>query len=176
MITAAQQSCWEDTPASPSEPVVVQWSALPGDRWATLAGLGRSGLVMVALPPATTVDPMALLADGARAVVTEGCPPEELDLARTAVLAGGSYLSPAVLAGRGAATGARRSEGVLGPREVETLRCLAGGLTYRQAARQLGVTEQTVSTYAKRLRRKLGAGNAAELIRRAVDLGYVTAS
>ncbi|TDB92294.1 response regulator transcription factor [Micromonospora fluostatini] len=101
---------------------------------------------------------------------------EELELARAAVLSGGSYLSPSVaaLVGGVPAGPGRRAPASLGPREVETLRCIAQGLTHRQAAHRLGVTEQTVNTYAKRLRRKLGAANKAELTQRAVELGYLS--
>lgn len=162
--------------AGPSEFALVSWDAMADDRWSTLAALGHSRLVVVALPRGAAVDPIALLAAGARAVVAEEGSPEELAMARTVALAGGSYLSPTVFGRRGTGAGARRSTGVLSPRELETLRCLVDGLTHRQVARRLGVTEQTVNTYAKRLRRKLGAGNAAELTQRALELGYIRTS
>jgi DNA-binding NarL/FixJ family response regulator len=157
--------------------LIIPWESIPGDRWSTLAELSRRQLVLVAIGSAIEADPMALLAAGARAVVVDGGDSRDLAVARAAVLAGGSYLAPAVLTGGliAAGAGAPRSAGALGPREVETLRHLVGGLTHRQAARELGVTEKTVSTYAKRLRRKLCAGNAAELVQRAITLGYVQA-
>ncbi|MDI5943099.1 MULTISPECIES: helix-turn-helix transcriptional regulator [Micromonospora] len=169
-----------DPPDAGPAPVVVRWDRLTGERWPELATLTADGLVLLVLPRATTVDPLALLAAGARAVLRDGDGVDELELARSAVLTGGSYLSRSVaaLVGGRPDGGGRASPGgsevSLGPREVETLRCIAQGLTHRQVAHRLGVTEQTVNTYAKRLRRKLGAANKAELTRRAVELGYLS--
>ncbi|MFC8849144.1 MULTISPECIES: response regulator transcription factor [unclassified Micromonospora] len=164
-------------------PVVVRWDRLAGEGWPELAALTADGLVLLVLPQAATVDPLALLAVGARAVLRDGDGVDELELARSAVLTGGSYLSRSIAAlvggrtdgdGPGNPASPDPGEVSLAPREVETLRCIAQGLTHRQAAHCLGVTEQTVNTYAKRLRRKLGAANKAELTRRAVELGYLS--
>ncbi|MGC4747910.1 LuxR C-terminal-related transcriptional regulator [Micromonospora sp. DT201] len=61
----------------------------------------------------------------------------------------------------------------LAPREVETLRWIARGLTHAQIAGRMGLTEATVNTYAKRIRAKLNAGNKAELTRMAIELGHM---
>jgi DNA-binding NarL/FixJ family response regulator len=61
----------------------------------------------------------------------------------------------------------------LTPRELDTLRLMAMGCTYRQIAQRLELTETTVNTYIKRIRLKLGGGNAAELTRKAVALNYL---
>ncbi|GGM01274.1 helix-turn-helix transcriptional regulator [Micromonospora yangpuensis] len=157
--------------AGAPEPVVLRWDHLTGDRWPQLTALTADRMVLLVLPRQSSVDPLALLVTGVRAVLREGDGAEEFTLARAAVLSGGSYLSPGVTTLAG---GAAQASAALGPREVETLRCIAQGLTHRQAAHRLGVTEQTVNTYAKRLRRKLGAANKAELTRRAVELGYLS--
>jgi ATP/maltotriose-dependent transcriptional regulator MalT len=47
----------------------------------------------------------------------------------------------------------------------------AAGLTHRQIARRMMLTEATVSTYVKRIRNKLGVGNKADLTRKAFELG-----
>jgi DNA-binding NarL/FixJ family response regulator len=61
----------------------------------------------------------------------------------------------------------------LAPREIETLRWIALGLTQSQIARRMGLSQATVNTYAKRIRHKLSAGNKAELTRMAIELGYL---
>ncbi|WP_063762437.1 DNA-binding response regulator [Streptomyces sp. NRRL F-5123] len=61
----------------------------------------------------------------------------------------------------------------LARREIETLRWLAAGLTHRQIARRMALTEATVSTYVKRIRNKLGVGNKADLTRKAFELGLL---
>lgn len=155
--------------------MTVNWASLPGDRWSVLAKLGRAQPVMVAIPPDAIVDPIALLTAGARAVVVEGCSAAELALALASTETGGRFVSPGAAAKAGVVprSGGRRTADPLGPREVETLRCLASGLTHRETARRLGVTETTIGTYAKRLRRKLNAANSAQLTQRAIDLGYL---
>jgi DNA-binding NarL/FixJ family response regulator len=68
---------------------------------------------------------------------------------------------------------AESGSGGLAPREVETLRLIALGLTHTQIARRMGLSEATVNTYAKRIRAKLNVSNKAELTRMAIELGHV---
>jgi DNA-binding NarL/FixJ family response regulator len=153
--------CRESSSPEPEvEPTVIHWPVTDE------TVLARVPFPVVVLPGDIAADPLVLVAAGARAVIADE---RELAAATEAVLAGGSYLSPTVLSRVDAAAPA-----ALGPREVETLRYLAAGLTHRQAAQRLHVTEQTVNTYAKRLRRKLGAANKAELTRKAAELGYLS--
>ncbi|WP_405160841.1 LuxR C-terminal-related transcriptional regulator [Nocardia sp. NBC_01499] len=66
-----------------------------------------------------------------------------------------------------------KGKGQLGKREIEALRWVARGLTHRQVGRRMGLTEETVNTYIKRIRSKLDAHNKAALTRRAIELGYL---
>ncbi|MEU2332454.1 helix-turn-helix transcriptional regulator [Streptomyces sp. NPDC006654] len=59
----------------------------------------------------------------------------------------------------------------LAPRERETLRHIAAGRTYLQAARQMGLSRHTVDAYLRRIRAKLDISTTAELTRLAVSLG-----
>ena len=52
----------------------------------------------------------------------------------------------------------------LSDREQEVLRCIAGGLTTAQIAEALFLSQNTVSTYRKRLMTKFGTHNVAQLI------------
>jgi DNA-binding NarL/FixJ family response regulator len=61
----------------------------------------------------------------------------------------------------------------LAPREVETLQWIARGLTHMQIASQMGLSQATVNTYAKRIRGKLKVTNKAELTRIAIELGHL---
>jgi len=58
---------------------------------------------------------------------------------------------------------------VLAPREHQVLSYLALGLTLKETASHLGISPTTVDTYLKRIRKKLGPGNQATLIRKAVQ-------
>ncbi|CAL9425707.1 response regulator transcription factor [Streptomyces sp. enrichment culture] len=59
----------------------------------------------------------------------------------------------------------------LTPRERETLRHIASGRTYLQAARHMGLSQHTVDTYLRRIRAKLHVHTTAELTRLAIALG-----
>lgn len=61
----------------------------------------------------------------------------------------------------------------LAPREAEALALIARGFTQAQTAVRMGVSSTTVDTYMRRIRHKLGAGNKADLTRRALELGLL---
>jgi DNA-binding CsgD family transcriptional regulator len=64
----------------------------------------------------------------------------------------------------------------LSPREREVLDHIANGLTHSQAARRLNISPGTVDTYVKRIRRKIGPANKADLTRMALELHRRTAT
>ncbi len=63
-----------------------------------------------------------------------------------------------------------RSE-LLTKREAEVLRLIVSGRTNKEAARMLCRSERTVEYHRSRLMHKLGAHNAAELVKQAIALG-----
>lgn len=112
---------------------------------------------------------------GAYGCVDRQAGEEELLSAVATVARGGLHVAPGLAVQlhselRQPAAGAPPS---LGQREAETLRWLAAGLTHRQIARRMGLTEATVSTYVKRIRNKLNVGNKAELTRMAIRFGLL---
>ncbi|GAB3988805.1 hypothetical protein GCM10029978_112160 [Actinoallomurus acanthiterrae] len=58
---------------------------------------------------------------------------------------------------------------VLTARENEVLAHIAAGHTHGQVARMLGISQHTVDTYVKRVRKKLRLGNKADLTRAAME-------
>ncbi|AZQ32390.1 response regulator transcription factor [Streptomyces cyaneochromogenes] len=64
----------------------------------------------------------------------------------------------------------------LSVRERQVLTGIAKGLTHDQIANRLRISRHTVDTYVKRVRRKLGLGNKAELTRAAVSQDFLSAS
>jgi DNA-binding NarL/FixJ family response regulator len=68
----------------------------------------------------------------------------------------------------------REEVGRLAPREIETVRWIALGLTQSQIATRMGLSQATVNTYAKRIRTKLKVNNKAEMTRIAIELGYLS--
>lgn len=113
-------------------------------------------------------------ADGYLSKVTQ---PEALVTAVRTVAADGTYLSAHLRQAMTAAVLARKTQsGVqeLSSREREALTLVAEGYTHGQAARRMGVQTGTFDTYVKRVRKKLGLGNKAELARRAIELGLIS--
>ena len=59
-------------------------------------------------------------------------------------------------------------------REAQILQLIVSGRTNREIARILYRTERTIEYNRSRLMRKLGAHNAAELVKRAITMGIVS--
>ena len=118
---------------------------------------------------------LGVLRAGARGCLTWQSPPAALLDGVRVVARGGLYLGAELVEPLRQELGRPRPDiaGRLAPREVETLRFIAWGYTQLQIATRMGLTEATINTYAKRIRRKLEVGNKAQLTRIAVDLGYL---
>jgi DNA-binding NarL/FixJ family response regulator len=61
----------------------------------------------------------------------------------------------------------------LTPRELEVLQLMARGLTNRQIARRLQISEHTVKFHAAAILGKLTARSRAEAVARAIGLGWI---
>lgn len=141
----------------------------------------RRGAVLAICAQDSPPDPLlAVLRRGVSGLVSRTTGLEEFLLAVDAVARGGRYVAADVMAMVG--TGWRpeqaaraTSKPTLAPRELETVSWLVNGLTHRQVAHRMGLTEATVNTYVKRLRAKLNVGNKAELTRKVIELGYLSA-
>ena len=75
------------------------------------------------------------------------------------------------LALRGEAEEAQRAAASLTEREDAILRCLAGGMSNKLIARELGIAEGTVKVHVKHLLRKLGFRSRVEAAVWAVERG-----
>jgi DNA-binding CsgD family transcriptional regulator len=59
---------------------------------------------------------------------------------------------------------------LLSPRECDVLAYFARGFTYSQISRRMGIAVHTVDTYLRRIRKKTGARNSADLVRLGLEL------
>lgn len=110
---------------------------------------------------------------GAHGVVTKGAPLRELREAIDRVSSGGVYYSSessALL--REAAFTPNRDE-QLTERQREILRDVARGLSSKEIAVRLSISEKTVSNHRTRIMERLGVHDIAGLTRYAVSLGLV---
>nr|WP_221379885.1 response regulator transcription factor [Actinoplanes polyasparticus] len=148
----------------------------------TLKAVSAAGAAGPVLINSVWLDSPTLLSTilaGARGCLSRHAEPSEVYASICAVANGGFYLSQEF---------ARQFEmevveqvpqqyrSVLAPREVETLRFIASGMTEAQIARRMGLSPATVNTYAKRIRAKLNVNNKAELTQMAFKLGHFSES
>lgn len=98
---------------------------------------------------------------------------EELSKAIEKVASGRRYMSPSVSEKLQAFR--LNSGGVtLSPRERDVLKLIARGLSGKAIARELGISPKTVETHRGRLMTKLNLHSVAELVRYAVQTGFLS--
>jgi DNA-binding NarL/FixJ family response regulator len=116
----------------------------------------------------------AAIQAGAKGYLLKGAPVEELTRAIRTVQADGSYLESRVASTLLAEVRApRRGGGRLSERERAVLRLVAAGLTSKQIARELTITERTVQFHVTGLLNKLGAESRAQAVAIAAERGLL---
>ena len=113
---------------------------------------------------------------GADGYLLKSAEPDELLHAIQQVAEGKSVLSPEVT-GRVlqviSSGKTIHAESTLTKREMEVLDCLAQGMTSAQIASDLFISENTVKTHVRHILEKLEAGNRAEAVSKAVQMGII---
>lgn len=115
---------------------------------------------------------LGALRAGARGYLLKGAAREEIFSAIRAVHEGGSLLQPSVT-GRLLRRFEERGVDGLTARELEVLGLLARGLTNREIAGRLYVTERTIKFHVGSILQKLGATNRTEAVTVAAQRGLV---
>lgn len=109
------------------------------------------------------------LCAGATGYALKNTPMPELLKAIFEIKAGGSYMSPSIA--RKVVehfTPARRKEDdILSPREMQVIRALTDGLSYKLIADRLSVSIDTVRTHIKNIYRKLQVNSKTEVLNKA---------
>ncbi|MEX2121756.1 MAG: response regulator transcription factor [Pirellulales bacterium] len=120
-----------------------------------------------------------LLEAGASGYVLKRAAAEELIHAIRTVAAGGVYLDPA-LAGKVVGSFVRAPVGKsvpkgggLSDREAEVVRLIAAGYSNKEIANRLSLSVKTVETYKARSMEKLGLDSRADLVRYALQRGWL---
>ena len=165
----------DDAPAlSTSEVVLVGDEELLEEAALAVSEDGSQGLVLVSEEEGAVARLRALPLRG-WGVVPPDAPPEELGAAVAAVAQGLVVLPRAVA--DGALAEAPVAEELSEPptaREGEVLGLLAQGLSNKQIARELSISEHTVKFHISSLYTKLGVGNRAEAVSRGARYGLIS--
>lgn len=159
---------------APTDPIVIllRQEAVPDEQWyggtfykSTRSRLGMDACIYAGLRGAT---PGEWVGSGFhRAIGKPQFTPYDLHVAKCFLL-GARPLFDAFL---GSPKGAATFLGALPKRQRELVVALLEGLSGKQAARRLGITESTLHTYCKRLYKALGVSGRAELTKLCQDKG-----
>ncbi len=111
---------------------------------------------------------------GAKGYLLKGATAGEIAQAVRVVHAGGSYLEPRVAVKLlQELTAPRRFAGLLSERERAVLRLVAAGLSNKQIARSLSISERTVKFHVTSILNKVGADNRAQAVALATQRGLL---
>ncbi len=114
---------------------------------------------------------------GAQGYLLKGAPREDIFQAIRVVHAGGSLLQPMVaskLRQRLSGQGVKPAETIdLTPREIEVLQLIAQGMSNKQIATDLAITERTTKFHVSSILSKLEAANRTEAVKIAARRGLV---
>jgi DNA-binding NarL/FixJ family response regulator len=119
---------------------------------------------------------MRVFQAGAAGYVSKSQAPHQLIDALEKVLSGGKYVSVEVaekLVNQLKPGGQRLPHERLSNRELQILRLVASGHSMKSIAKELSVTNQTVSTHRARMLKKMNLQSTAALIRYALEHGLV---
>ena len=117
----------------------------------------------------------AVVQAGANGFITKSADPEQLLQALRAVRSGGHFMEPSLMEAI-AFSFEKAPAQQLSSRQKEILGLLATGMSNREIAGILHLSEKTVSTHRVRLSAKLGAQSRVELMKYASDFGALLPS
>ena len=164
--------------------VVVLDVSLPGMNGAQLARRLKENLPHVKTLALTVHEEggylRSLMDAGASGYVLKRSAASELLKAIQVVGEGGTYLDSTlagqVVNGGGHRRAARGPSTLLSEREREVVRYVAHGYSNKEIAQKLDVSVKTVETYRYRATDKLGLQSRADLVRYAIDQGWLATS
>lgn len=113
-----------------------------------------------------------VLQAGAAGFVTKSCVSDELLRAVRSVLSGDVYLPQELSTASTLETDATGNKPVLTQRQELVLRCLLDGLSNREIADQLHVSEETVKTHVAAILRHFDVQNRTQAVVAAARMGY----
>jgi DNA-binding NarL/FixJ family response regulator len=177
-----ESAAWQQVPETLPDVVLVDVAMLHADGTPFLAHLAQrcATVRVLALTAHEEVHRMQhALQAGAAGYLLKRAAADELIRAIRMVAAGETYLDPAS-AGRLVDASLRPAAPApdvlappLSPRESETLRWLAWGHSNKEIAAHLGVSIKTVETYKTRLMAKLRLRSRVDIVRYAVQQGWL---
>ncbi|GHT87109.1 helix-turn-helix transcriptional regulator [Betaproteobacteria bacterium] len=155
------------------KPADIVWVSTEADDWIMLfakarGAFPRSAIVVVSNQPDIR-EVISALSAGARGYCHAWASPEQLSEVAAVVSLGGYWLGPELLSrivtviGRELPPDPEAMPGILTAREAEVARCIAAGLSNKEIATRIGVTERTVKAHLGFVFAKLGVRDRLQL-------------
>jgi two-component system, NarL family, response regulator YdfI len=161
--------------ARPGVVVIIDADGDHAEPASEIAELGAGVVVLADNPEANWV--AQLLASGASAVLRRDCGQRQLAAAVQAVASGLTALEPETVHGLlrppQEAIELEPGEEELTPRETEVLRMMTAGLSNREIASTLGISEHTVKFHITSIFGKLGTSSRTEAVTEGIRRGLV---
>jgi two-component system nitrate/nitrite response regulator NarL len=117
---------------------------------------------------------VSALEQGASGYILKDVSSAEVATAIEAIYRGGTYFSAVVSQTLASPPAAQKTDGILTRREAEVITELARGNTNKMIARNLDISERTVETHRKNIKRKLQISSTAGLTRYAMENKLLT--
>ncbi len=117
---------------------------------------------------------VSALEEGASGYILKDVSTAEVATAIEAIYRGGTYFSAEVSRSLATPPENKRADDILTARESDVIIELAKGNTNKMIARILNISERTVETHRKNIKRKLKIGTTAGLTRYAIEHGFIS--
>lgn len=141
------------------------------DATAAIAAMPGAPRVLVLTTYDSDADLLAALEAGATGYLLKDTPPEDLARAVRAAAAGEQTMAPALTSRL--VRRVRQPQTALSPREIEVLQLVASGLSNRDIAKRLFLSEATVKSHLVHVFGKLGADSRTAAVASARERGII---
>ena len=139
------------------------------------AAAGYTGKILMVTAGMSPLDTSVARKLGVSGIFLKHNPPGSLLEAIRVVAGGGAWIDPKMTAGpSGASVQASASADHLTPREQKVLRCVFEGLSNKEMAHQLGVSQSSVKATLQHLFDKMGVRTRGQLVRIAIERSLET--
>lgn len=137
------------------------------------AGLSDASVVLsdgMEVETSVPVVALGMEGDDYAARLSRGASPEQIDAALRAVAAGLLVIVPGDASRRFGEAREQDDAPLLTPRELDVLRAVSEGLTNKEIARRLDISQHTVKFHLESLMRKLGVSSRTEAVAKSLSL------
>jgi DNA-binding NarL/FixJ family response regulator len=151
---------------------ISTWKTIPA--LASAAAAGYKGKIFMVTAGGSPLDVSVARKLGISGIFLKHNPPASLLEAIRVVAGGGTWMDPKMTPPRAGASPEPSTSARLSPREQKVLRCVFEGLSNKEMAHQLGVSQSSVKATLQHLFDKMGVRTRGQLVRIAIERSLET--